>query len=149
MGTSLYNMYKYLTLLLFLAGCTSKETSTITDETDLLKAKIATLAEVLIEPSQEKINALVHADLSYGHSSGKIENKEQFADALLNGKDDILTWNMSDIEMKQADKTAWIRHNLEAAVLTEGDTNHIALKVLTIWTKDQDNWKLLARQAVK
>ncbi len=39
----------------------------------------------VVNPERKALDMLVSNDLSYGHSAGKVENKEQFIDFLFNG----------------------------------------------------------------
>ncbi|SOE19799.1 protein of unknown function [Spirosomataceae bacterium TFI 002] len=139
-----------LPLLAFAACTTPTETETeVIDHSTAIKEKVDALSDVLINPSMEKIDALVLEELTYGHSSGKIETKAEFADALLNGQDDIIAWNVIDENMKVVDNTAWFRHVLEGEVVRGVDTSDVNLKVMMVWVNTDSGWKLLARQAVK
>jgi hypothetical protein len=138
-----------LPLLAFMACTTPSEIKEVVDHSPDIQTKVAELTDVLISPTSEKIDALVHEELTYGHSSGKIENKAEFGSALLTGGDDIISWNVSDESMKIVDNTAWFRHLLEAKVVKDADTTSINLKVMLVWVNTDSGWKLLARQAVK
>lgn len=137
-----------LPLLAFVA-CTLPTETEVIDHSTAIKEKVDALSDVLINPSMEKIDALVLEELTYGHSSGKIETKAEFADALLNGEDDIIAWNVIDENMKVVDNTAWFRHVLEGKVVRGVDTSDVNLKVMMVWVNTDSGWKLLARQAVK
>lgn len=51
---------------------------------------------VMIDPDQAKLDALVAANVSYGHSSGKVDNKSMFIGDLVNGSSDFVAINISN-----------------------------------------------------
>lgn len=139
-----------LALLVFaIASCRGPQDPTKNaDQSELINQKVNDLRDVLINPTHDKIEKLVHEDLTYGHSSGTIEDKAAFENALLTGGD-IISWDMSEKTTKVVGNTAWVRHELDGAVINKADTSNIHLKVMLVWVNDNGDWKLLARQAVK
>lgn len=140
-------MNKVFVLALFLSGCATpgkKEMPPVA----LLETNVKEIANNLVEPDREKLSQLAHEKLTYGHSSGNIENKAQFIEALFGGTD-ILSWEMSDMQKEVVGNTAWVRHNLEADMINNGDTSSIQLKVMMVWVYENEKWQLIARQAVK
>ena len=115
-------------------------------ETAVEKLRLA-----LIDPTSEGLKILTSSNLSYGHSSGMIENQEQFIEALVSGKADFKTITVSEQTIRLHDKnTAIVRHKLKGELLNaDGTINNVNLGILLIWTKEKGGWKLLARQAFK
>jgi Domain of unknown function (DUF4440) len=115
-----------------------------------LQQQIEALRLVLIDPDAEKFDGLLMENLTYGHSSGKIEDKKTFLENLLNGNFNFEEITLSEQKITVEKKTAVVRHKLSAKTNDKGkgpgETN---LHVLTIWVKSGKTWKLLARQAVK
>lgn len=140
-------MKMILVLALLLGACSAPPAEEMPSE-ELLQEKVEMLAQNLIEPNREDLEGLTHAKLTYGHSSGNIETKTQFVDALF-GDADILSWNMSEMNKELVGNTAWVRHQLNGDMVAKGDTTLINLKVMMVWVYENNDWKLLARQAVK
>ncbi|ACQ93413.1 conserved hypothetical protein [Tolumonas auensis DSM 9187] len=104
----------------------------------------------MVEPSENELNKLVLDDLSYGHSSGRLDTKESFIGDLMKGKSDFVTLNITDQTAKVTGDTAVIRHTLTATTNDSGKPGNVSLKVLQVWQKQAaGEWKLLARQAVR
>ena len=104
----------------------------------------------LIDPTAEKLDGLVADQLSYGHSSGRIEDKKTFMENLLNGNSNFDDIALSDQKITIQKKTAVVRHRLSAKTNDKGKgPGEVALHVMTVWIKDGKTWKLLARQAVR
>jgi hypothetical protein len=88
-------------------------------------------------------------NLTYGHSSGLIEDKAAFVEALVSGKSDFVAINLSEQTIKVTGNTATVRHKLSGDALNSGAPSKLNLSVLLVWVKINGDWKLLARQAVK
>jgi hypothetical protein len=92
---------------------------------------------------------LVSNDLSYGHSAGKVENKDQFIDFLFNGPFKFTAINTSDQTIRVSGKDAIVRHVFLGKATNAGVPTEIKVGNLMIWRKEGGSWRLLARQAFK
>ena len=62
------------------------------------------------------------------------------------------TWKfitITDQTIKIVDNDAIVRHTLTGETERDGKTNPVKIGVLMVWHKQNGNWKLLARQAVR
>ena len=107
------------------------------------------LRKLMIDPDKAGLEALAADGLSYGHSNGKIEDKKAFMEALLSGESDFKTIDLTDQTITVVDNTAMVRHKLSAETSNSGTPGQAKLSVLLIWIKQNNTWKLFARQAVK
>lgn len=114
-----------------------------------VEAKVNALRLALIDPTVANLGAISSVDLSYGHSSGKIENQAQFIEALVSGSSDFASVSFEDQTIQVENNVAIVRHNLVADVLDGGKANSIKIGVMLVWHKEKGDWKLLARQAYK
>jgi len=103
----------------------------------------------MIDPDKAALDKLTMPQLSYGHSSGVVQNQTEFVEALTSGKSDFVSIDLSDEHLIIVDKTATVRHILSAATNDGGKPGQTNLSVLLVWVKDKGQWRLLARQAVK
>jgi ketosteroid isomerase-like protein len=120
------------------------------DEKDVAAA-VESLRAAMVDPDKGKLDALVGPELSYGHSSGKIDDKASFIESLMSGSSDFVSIILTDQSIRMAGNTALVRHKLsgESADKAKGTTAPINLHVLTVWQKQSGKWKIIARQAVK
>lgn len=107
------------------------------------------LRTLMIDPDKAGLETLAADGLSYGHSSGKLEDKKAFVEALTSGESDFKTIDLTDQTITVVDNTALVRHKLAAETMNQGKPGQTKLAVLLVWVKQKNNWKLLARQAVK
>ena len=110
---------------------------------------VESLKKALIDPTQANLEAIVADELSYGHSKGNIEDKKAFMEALLSGKSDFVSIDLTDQKITLSKDVALVRHQLTAQISDNGQAANIKLMVLLVWQKQKGKWKLLARQAVR
>jgi|SRR5690606_11907852 len=114
-----------------------------------VEARVNELRLALIDPTVTNLGEISSMDLTYGHSSGKMENQAQFIEALVSGSSDFKSISFEDQTIQVKNNVAIVRHNLVADVLDGGKANSIQIGVLLVWQKEKGSWKLLARQAYK
>lgn len=114
-----------------------------------LEQSVEKLRLALIDANKSDLVKLTSSDLSYGHSSGKIENQEEFIANIISGKSDFVSISISNQTIKIIENTAIVRHMFSAETNNEGKPGSVSLSILLVWQKLDNNWKLIARQAVK
>lgn len=107
------------------------------------------LRQLMIDPDKAGLEALAADGISYGHSTGKLEDKKAFIEALTSGESDFKTIDLTEQTITVVDNTALVRHKLMAETNNAGKPGQAKLAVLLVWVKQKNTWKLLARQAVK
>ena len=143
-------MYAKIVALAFLLFCSSLTSGFAqSKDQDAVGQAVEQLRLVMITPDKAKLEALTSDALSYGHSAGKIEDRAAFIDALVSGASDFISMNLTDQTVTIVDNTALVRHKLTGETMDNSKPGQPKLSVLQIWIKQQGNWKLLARQAVK
>jgi hypothetical protein len=115
-----------------------------------IKEAIFQLRLAMLEENVEALRQLTSTQLDYGHSSGVIENQEEFLAVFASKKSDYQSWDISDLEISIPQKDlAIVRHNVKASIVSNGSTNTLNIGLMMIWTKEKGMWKLLARQAFR
>ena len=107
------------------------------------------LRKAMIDGDRATLEEIADAKLSYGHSGGLIENKTEFVEKIAGGKSDFVTIDLSDQTITLSGKTAIVRHQLNATTNDGGVPGTVKIKVLLVFQKSKQGWKLLTRQAVK
>lgn len=112
-------------------------------------AAVENLRKAMIDGDKTGLQNLTADQLSYGHSSGKVEDKATFVDNIVTGKSDFVTIDLTNQTIAVAGDAAIVRHTLSATTNDNGKPGTVNLNILLIWQKQKGQWKLLARQAVK
>ena len=107
------------------------------------------LRTAMVNADKAVLEKLVDEKLSYGHSSGHIDNKKEFIQKLISGESDFVTMDLTEQTISISGDVAIVRHTLSAKTNDSGKPGEVHLKVMLVWQKHKKSWILLARQAIK
>ena len=110
-------------------------------------AAVEALTKAMLAGDRAGLMAVTHERLSYGHSAGRIENRQQFIDPLVNKTSVFRSITVSDQTIDVVGDDAIVRHVLRGESESGGRVNPVNIGILQVWKKQPDGWKLLARQA--
>jgi len=89
-------------------------------------------------------------NISYGHSSGKVENKAEAIRNIVNNASVYSDISLDGFDTKVEGGTVVTRYLMTATEKkADGKSNPLKLHILVVWNKDGGTWKMLARQAVR
>jgi len=135
-------------LLLALVLCNSLVYATT--RTAKLEQNVQRLDKALLEKDSITLKHILHKDLTYGHSNGWVEHKQEVINDLFNG---ILDYQQIEQTAKPKidiyDQTGIVRTTIKVTVAVEGKVITLKLHVLQAWIKVRDEWKLFGRQSVQ
>jgi ketosteroid isomerase-like protein len=115
----------------------------------MVAAQVLELRRAMIDADGKALRSLTADRLSYGHSSGLVEDKETFVRKLVTGESDFVNMEISEQTVSVSGQTAIVRHRLDAEVKDGGKPGRVRLQVMLIWQKQGRDWRLLARQAIR
>jgi len=107
------------------------------------------MRKAMIDGNKSSLEKLADDKLTYGHSSGLLEDKPTFVEHIVSGRSDFVTINLSGQTITVAGNTAIVRHVLDADTNDSGKPGTVHLRVMLVFIKEGKDWKLLARQAFK
>ncbi|HXL57165.1 MAG TPA: nuclear transport factor 2 family protein, partial [Chitinophagaceae bacterium] len=125
------------TIVSLLLCCLLICTSSFAQSTDekAIADRVETLREAMLASDTTVLAKLTAEELSYGHSSGLVEDKAAFINEFVTGKTVFKSINLSEQTIKIAGDVAIVRHRLT------GDTNNnnvpgkVDIIILLIWQK--------------
>ncbi|MEC3878131.1 nuclear transport factor 2 family protein [Parapedobacter sp. 10938] len=104
----------------------------------------------LLSPQTSVLEDMTSEALTYGHSSGLMEDQDTFIHSVISGKFKFTQLEFNDQTVNIEGNTAIVRHTLFGHTADEGkEPATVALSVLTIWQKVNGKLRLLARQSVR
>lgn len=107
------------------------------------------LRKAMVDGNKADLESSVSEQLSYGHSGGHIDDKNEFVEKLTSGKSDFVTIDLTEQTISVSGKVAIVRHVLTAKTNDGGKPGDVHLRILLVFQKKAGKWILLARQAVK
>jgi ketosteroid isomerase-like protein len=141
-------MIKKLICLIMISGIINSTIAQTKDET-AVTAAVETLRKAMIDGDKAALQKVTADQLSYGHSSGRVEDKATFVENIVSGKSDFVTIDLTNQTVAVAGDAAIVRHTLAATTNDGGTPGSVKLNILLVWQKQKGKWVLLARQAVK
>lgn len=118
------------------------------DDAALAQA-VEALRKAMLEADKAKLEALVSDHLSYGHSSGKVQDKADFIDVIVKRATIYKSISLTDHKNAVAGSNGIARHVWTSESESDGKVSSAHIGVMQVWVKDGGSWKLLARQAFK
>lgn len=113
-------------------------------------ARVEALNKAIFEDKNSAaIEDLVSNAVTYGHSTGVIENKSAMVHTSVSSTDVYKNISQERQGAMFAGQTVIIRYILRADVIKDGNTTPLNIGILQVWAKDKGKWRLFARQAVK
>jgi len=112
-----------------------------------VKQAVEALRKAMLGNDRPQLEALTTEHLSYGHSSGRVESKPVFVENAMKGRWKFIT--VSDETTAVVGSNAISRFVFTGQTESDGKVNDVKIGILMVWLKQDGNWKLLARQAVK
>jgi hypothetical protein len=118
------------------------------DEAGVSQA-VEALRKATLARDKAKLEQLSAEQLSYGHSSGRVQNKAEFIDSVMASKAVFKSIEFPELKIGMAGNSAVARHNWTSESEMDGKPTSTKVGVLSVWQKQDGNWKLLARQGYK
>jgi hypothetical protein len=92
---------------------------------------------------------LSHDALSFGHSNGVVQSKEEFISTVVNQKEIFNKIRQTDHHNVVVNDFGIARHIFDADITFEGKPLLVKLGMLQVWKQEGGAWKMLARQAYR
>jgi hypothetical protein len=116
-------------------------------------AKLATTIkefhQALVKGNIISINQHTDKALSYGHSNGWVETKQEMIKNLETGYMKYNSYKEDSLQVVINGNVANARFVADIAAVLNGKEGNFHLKVLEVWVKKGKRWLLFARQAVR
>lgn len=126
----------------------SAEGADAADEAAVTK-NIETLREGILKQDKAKLDQVAASQISYGHSDGRTETKEQFINGVMTRKQTQKSLAFPELKVFVVGDTAVARHIYLGESELDGKQNTTRIGALQVWQKQGGAWKLLARQGFR
>ena len=115
-----------------------------------LKNAMLQLDKALLQKDETVLRSVLHKDVSYGHSNGWIQSKNDILNDFASGK---LVYNKiennSSTIITISKKYATVKTNTNAEGAVNGTAFKLTLHIMQFWIKTKKGWQLIARQSAK
>jgi ketosteroid isomerase-like protein len=113
--------------------------------------KVEAFRKAQIAADAKALATLCAEELSYSHSSGRVEDKATFIANATSGKSKFLSVEYKDISIRVVGPAAIVRFHWvgEQESVADGKKTSTNLHILMNWQKQGSDWKLLSRAATQ
>ena len=115
-----------------------------------LKEVMQQLDQALLQKDENVLRSVLHKDISFGHSNGWIQGKNDIMNDFKSGK---LIYNKfennSSAIVSISKKYATVKTNTNAEGSVNGTAFKLTLHIMQFWIKTKKGWQLIARQSAK
>lgn len=118
------------------------------DEQDVAKA-VDKMTQAMLHKDIAGLKALTSDNVTYGHSSGKVQNKDEFIADIETGRSGFNTLEMKNQKINMNGDTALVRNHFSAEAVNSGKVVPTEIENFQVWQKQKGQWLLIGRQAFK
>jgi ketosteroid isomerase-like protein len=120
-----------------------------TGEEKEVAASIESLKKAILSVDAVALNQLTAEKLSYGHSSGLVEDKKEFIRKITSKENVYTNIIITNQGITISGDVAIVRNLQEIFTNDDGKPAELKLIVMMVWQKQDKQWKLLGRQSVR
>lgn len=114
-----------------------------------IKKATAILNNALVTKDTMVLKRLISSKISYGHSNGWLQTKQDIIADFVSGKIEYKKIETAEENYTLSKKVVAIRSVTKVEGKINGSVFNMTLQVLQVWKKVKRNWVLIARQSVK
>ncbi|MCE7506447.1 nuclear transport factor 2 family protein [Polynucleobacter sp. IMCC30063] len=107
------------------------------------------LNAAILSGDAQKLSAISGAQVNYGHSDGRVQNKKEFIDALVERKSVFTKIDVTNQKIVMMGDLAVVRNHVSADIAPGGKPGHVELEIIYVFRIEGGEWKLIGRQAFK
>lgn len=122
--------------------------ATSSDEMAVAEA-VDKLTQAMWHKDIASLNALTAENLTYGHSSGNIQDKKAFIADIETGKSAFKELKMLNQKITMSGDVALVRNHFSAQAINSGKLTPTEIENFQIWQKQNGTWLLIGRQAFR
>jgi ketosteroid isomerase-like protein len=141
-------MKKMILLFTIISGIAIGAHAQTKEETEVAAA-VEKMRLAMISGNKADLENVASDNLTYGHSSGKLQDKTEFVETIVSKQSVFVTITLSNQTIKVTGNTAIVRHKLDAQTADSGKPGTVSLGIMLVFVKEHGAWKLVGRQAYK
>ena len=111
--------------------------------------KMMNLKNALLSKDSIALSSLLADDVTYGHTSGLVQTKQQLISDVMSGVQEYKSINPVDMNVRVFDNTAIVNMTSEVNMIYQSKPLDFKMAVTLVWINKNGDWKLEARQSVK
>jgi hypothetical protein len=142
-------MKNFFIAILVLVTLKATAQSGFSAEQSQVMMKMLSLKNSLIGKDSVTLSGLLADDVTYGHTNGLIQTKAQLVRSVMGGEQDYKSIEPSNMNIRIYENTGVVTMNSKVSMNYQNKPLEMNMFVTLVWIKNNNDWKLVARQSVK
>jgi len=115
-----------------------------------IRAADARRIEAMVKGDAQGLAPLLAPGVTYTHSNGEMESREQFLDTISSGRLDYVSMVPADVLIRVLDdRAAVITGRADVKLIAQGKENALALRFTSVWLRGDAGWQMVAWQSTR
>jgi len=136
-------------LVLIIAVTSIAQSKSSKREAQIL-TKMSALSSALLNKDSISLSNLLADDVTYGHSNGLMQTKEELIKVVMSGEQDYKSYKLiNNITVRFHGNVAIVNGRYDVSLIMDNKQLNLDLNMLLVWVKQGKDWVLKARQSIK
>lgn len=105
--------------------------------------------QALLKRDGAALARIYHEEISYGHSSGLVEDKKTAVNHIVTSKADYAAVDLIDTKIKVQGDVALVNGRVNYKQVTDGKATDVKMHVLHVWVRTPQGWQMIGRQSTR
>ena len=105
--------------------------------------------EAMIKQDAKALEEILADDLSYVHSSARVETKAEFISNVTSGRTRYRAMEQNDVKVRQYGDTAVVTGHANVHVEANGREVKFQIRFIDVYAKRDDVWRMVAWQSTR
>lgn len=105
--------------------------------------------QALLKRDGAALARIYHEEISYGHSSGLVEDKKTAVNHIVTSKADYAAVDLIDTKIKVQGDLALVNGRVNYKQVTDGKATDVKMHVLHVWVRTPQGWQMIGRQSTR
>jgi ketosteroid isomerase-like protein len=116
---------------------------------DAVRAAEADRLRALVGGDYKALDLLLADDLTYTHTTAKVDTKTSYLEPLLAGRTRYQSLDPSDVQVRTYGSTAVITGVLRSVALVAGKESRTNMRFTSVWVERDGRWQMVAWQSTR
>ncbi len=116
---------------------------------DEVRAADSKRIAAMVRGDMTELSTLLAEELTYTHSSGQVESREQFMASISAGKLDYQSIERTEDQVRVYGNTAVVSGRADMKVKAQGNDLAFASRFTSVWVKGEKGWRMVAWQSTR
>lgn len=116
---------------------------------DEVRAADAKRITAMVKGDAAELGALLAEELTYTHTTGQVESREEFLASISAGKLDYESIERTEDQTRIYGNTAVVSGRADMKVKAQGKDLALAIRFTAVWVKGEKGWRMVAWQSTR